>query len=317
MVISLVAQVSALRRVNVPLYILVLLCLLMVVLTTAGILLDPRYVGGAPVWLKPLKFAISTVAYALSILWTLSFLEGKEKFVRVMGFWLVSVLVLELGLIALQAARGVVSHFNMSTPLDGAIYSTMGIAISSLSFAHLLVAVLVLRQKFTNPVLAASLRWGMLLSFLGMLLAILMTVPTQGQMTALQAGGVLSAIGAHGVGVPDGSAGLPVVGWSTRGGDLRIGHFVGLHALQILPLLGWLLTQSKLLERQKRGLLALGGLAYLALTLLLTYQALRGESVVQPGTLSLTLLSSVLLVLTAGALWTLRRPTLQRRGAVR
>ena len=133
MVMSLVAQVSALRRVNVPLYTLVLLCLLMVVLTTAGILLDPRYVGGAPVWLKPLKFAISTVAYALSILWTLSFLEGKEKFVRVMGFWLVSVLVLELGLIALQAARGVVSHFNMSTPLDGAIYSTMGIAISSLS----------------------------------------------------------------------------------------------------------------------------------------------------------------------------------------
>ncbi len=317
MMMSLVARVSTLRRVNVPLYALVLLCLLMVVLTSAGILLDPRYVGGAPVWLKPLKFALSTVAYGLSILWTLSFLERQKRFVQVLSFWLVAVLILELGLIAFQAARGVVSHFNMSTPLDGAIYSTMGIAISSLAFAHLLIAVQVLRQKFTNPVLAASLRWGMLLALLGMGLAVLMTLPTHSQMVALQAGGLLSAIGAHGVGVADGGAGLPVVGWSTLGGDLRIGHFVGLHALQILPLLGWLLGQSKtLLERQKRGLLALGGLGYLALMLLLTFQALRGESVVQPGSLSLTLLSSVLIVLTLGALWTLRRPRLEGSGTV-
>ncbi|MEZ4611313.1 MAG: hypothetical protein R2838_13915 [Caldilineaceae bacterium] len=105
--------------------------------------------------------------------------------------------------------------------------------------------------------------------------------PTPSQRAALEAGETVTAIGAHSVGVEDGGPGLPLVGWSTVGGDLRIPHFVGLHGLQVLAVLAWLLTRPaarrRWNERQRVALVWIGGLAYLGWTGLLTWQRCAGS----------------------------------------
>ncbi len=81
------------------------------------------------------------------------------------------------------------------------------------------------------------------------------------------------------MGAEDGGPGLPVVGWSTTGGDLRVAHFFGLHALQVMPLLGFLLGGLRaawLGVRHRLALVWAAGFAYLGLVLLLAWQALRG-----------------------------------------
>ena len=98
-------------------------------------------------------------------------------------------------------------------------------------------------------------------------------------------------IGAHSVGVEDGGPGLPLVGWSTTGGDLRVGHFVGLHAMQVLPLLGFALTRPwavrRWSQRTRTRLVWTAGASYLGLTVFVTWQALRGQSIVAPDPLTL------------------------------
>lgn len=49
----------------------------------------------------------------------------------------------------------------------------------------------------------------------------------------------------HTIGANDGSEGLLITNWSKQYGDLRVAHFFGIHALQILPLLGYYVFTSK------------------------------------------------------------------------
>ncbi len=160
------------------------------------------------------------------------------------------------------------------------------------------------------------MRGGLGLALLGMAAATLMTVPTPLTAAAFVAG----QSGAHSVGVADGGPGLPLVGWSTVGGDLRVAHFVGLHALQLLPLFAWVLHRRRFAALGAGGRLALvriAGWGYLGALLLLTWQALRGQSVVAPDALTLTVAIGLLLAIQLAALISIGRVRSRvRRAAV-
>jgi hypothetical protein len=178
--------------------------------------------------------------------------------------------------------------------------------------ANLLAVILLLLQRLPDPAFAWALRLGLGVSFVGMLVAIFMVFPTPAQLSAAQSNGTMAIAGAHSVGVEDGGPGLPFVGWSTTGGDLRIAHFASLHGLQILPLIGFVIAGLQvgwLDARSRVALVWIAGLAYLGFVLLLAWQALRGQPLLAPDALTL----GPLLALVAATTWSLLAVTLRAR----
>ncbi len=50
-----------------------------------GILVDPRVITGAPAWLKPLKFAVSTALYCFTLAWVFTYLPDWPRLRRIVG----------------------------------------------------------------------------------------------------------------------------------------------------------------------------------------------------------------------------------------
>ncbi len=264
---------------------LLALAALMAVLTVAiGIaaVVDPREVLGANLWFKPLKFAISIGIYALTLAWLIGQLDKLRRAAWIAGTISAVGLVIEMVIIVWFAAIGETSHFNVATPLHTAMWSVMASSIVVVWLMVLVVAIGLFRSPRGDAARTLAIRAGVVLAMVGMGLAFLMTSPTSAQLSDFQ-----GVAGAHTVGLADGGQGLPVLGWSTVAGDLRVPHFIGMHALQILPLL---VLGLELLARRvpvlnaslRLRLVRIAVPAYAATIVVLTWQALAGQSVVQP-----------------------------------
>ncbi len=227
---------------------------------------DGRQVMGINPWIKPMKFAASIAIYLLTMGWLLYELPQREKLKRRVSWAIVVTLVIEIVLITMQAARGVTSHFNDTTVFDNAVFSVMG---ASITFNILVAAYVAMKFWRTEAEIPAPYLWGIRIGLTIFVLASL-------------EGFAMVNHSAHSVGLPDGGPGLPIVNWSTKGGDLRVAHFFGMHALQVLPLAGYLLSmrRTESLTRNAVWLVQAGGVVYALIALLLFLWAMAGRPLV-------------------------------------
>jgi hypothetical protein len=250
--------------------------------SVVGILVDPRVITGAPAWLKPFKFAVSTAIYGLTLAWMFNFLSDWPRLRRIVGWSTAIVFVLEVAIIDAQAWRGTTSHFNVSTPLDMVLFGVMGSAILLQTLISGAVAVALWRQPFADRTLGWALRFGMALTIAGAMTGGLMTRPTAAQLEDVRAGARMTVSGAHSVGGPDGGPGIPLTGWSREHGDLRVPHFIGLHAIQAFALVAMGLRRWPRPEATRVKALFAAAASYASLFVLLLWQALRGQSLSAP-----------------------------------
>jgi hypothetical protein len=197
---------------------------------------DTRTILGLNPWIKPMKFLTSITIFLWTVAWFMpEVASGFSRIVpRQIVRWTIGpAMVIEMICIIIQSARGTTSHFNIQSPFDGILFGVMGLTIFVNTLAMMLFLWIIRRD---TPPHRAGYLWGIRLG-----VAIFLLASFQG--------GLIIGNNAHTVGAPDGGPGLPFVNWSTTAGDLRVAHFFGMHAMQALPLLGFLLDRNRLPAR--------------------------------------------------------------------
>lgn len=272
----------------------------LLLVSAVGLVVDGRTLGGQPIWLKPAKFAASFVLYGLTLAWLMAHLRRGRRTARWTSYAVVATAVLEVGIIVTQAARGRASHFNEATPLDEAMWRAMGSFIAVLWLGTAILTVLLWRDGMPDRAGTWAVRLGMVVLLVGLLQGLTMVVPTEAQL-ALDERGLGTTMGAHAVGVPDGGPGMPLTGWSTTGGDLRVGHFVGIHGLQAVLLFAMLLPGLVRDAARRTRLVFVFAFAWTGLLVLVTWQALRGQPLTAPDATTLAAVAALVLTTAVAA----------------
>ena len=179
-------------------------------------------------FIKPMKFFFSVWTFCWTIGW-LVFELKQPAIINSYSIMVVIVMTIELLVITWQAANGRLSHFNTSTALYSLLFAIMGIAISILTLWTLFIGFQFFNLK--NVSIPVGYLWGIRL---GIILFVIFSFE----------GGMMGAKLSHTIGAADGSEGLPIINWSKQYGDLRVAHFFGIHALQLLPLAGYYLFKN-------------------------------------------------------------------------
>jgi hypothetical protein len=225
---------------------------------------DDRLLLGISVWAKPFKFAISIAVYFGTMTIFVKYMPQdyfSKKRGRLLTVTPVATALFEMVYIAIQAALGEPSHYNRETSFNATMYTLMGLGATAMVAALLWMGVSIARNnKLSNPMVLAIVI-GLVLTF-------------------LLGGGFGTYLGNHPGhwvgGISDDANGIWLFKWARDGGDLRIAHFFGMHAMQVIPLFAWLLPKS-LPRTLSTAAVIVFATAYTAFSWFTFNQAIQGQ----------------------------------------
>ena len=207
-------------------------------------------------WYKPFKFAFSTFLFSWAMAWYCYYLPNFNS--NLFNWTVVILLGFEIFYIAFQASKGQLSHYNVSTPVYSTLYSLMALAASAVTLYTAYVGFLFLKYDFPN--LSNDYLWAIRL---GIILFVIFSFEGFAMGSRLN----------HSVGAWNDNSNWFILGWSKTVGDLRVSHFIGMHALQLLPLLSFYVLKNTKLTI---GIAVVYGL----LALVTLIQALQGKPLI-------------------------------------
>ena len=214
-------------------------------------------VYGVNAWFKPFKFAFSTLAFAWTMAWYCYYLPNFN--IKIFNWSVIILLGFEIFYIAFQANKGQLSHYNISTPVYATLYSMMALAASIVTLYTAYVGILFFTNSF--PQLPDYYLWAIRL---GIIIFVIFSFEGFAMGSRLN----------HSVGVLNDNSNWFILGWSKTVGDLRVSHFIGMHALQVLPILSFYVLKNKKLT-------IVLSIIYGLLALFTLIQALQGRPLIK------------------------------------
>jgi hypothetical protein len=226
-------------------------------------------------WRKPILFGITGGLTTISVAWVMGFL-AQRKSLRVLSWIFAVSMFIEVGLITMQRWRGVASHFNVATLFDQAVFASMGTLIMIVAVIIAIVTFKSFRFLNAKPEMKLAIRWGLLFLNLTNILGIILVA---------YGNYILQASPGHAPNIY-GNAGM-----------MKVPHGLAVHAIQLLPILAWLLNFSQRQIEFKLNTMKIGVGGYLGLqffTLIQTFSG-RAPQDVNGITAALAILSAIVL----------------------
>ncbi len=242
-------------------YGLLMLVLLMCALTWS--LQDQRLIREVGVWVKPMKFMASTSLFAFTTAWVVKIANSRVdqtyKFVWIVALMMTTSLF-EVGYISYQAAQAEASHYNVTDEFHAFMFGLMAVAAVGLTGSQAWLAWEIWSEQKNSNITVVT--WSVII---GLIMTFVLTTVSGFMLGSRQ---------------PPAGQWMPLLGWHWAQ-DIRPSHFLGVHAQQLIPL--WGVMVSRFPNSMSKAALLTGCALYIIVWCLVTWLNLTSFTSVQTG----------------------------------